>query len=68
MEAFARVPMEVNVNKMEVVFVEKDLVEMLVQFVCFFSNDYISIVLFPETHNNIISFIFYLNVFIQNFI
>ena len=38
MEVFARVPMEVNVNKMEDVFVEKDLVESLVQFVGFFSN------------------------------
>ena len=36
MEVFVRVPMEVNVNKMEVVFVEKDSVERLVQFVGFF--------------------------------
>ena len=38
MEAFARVPMEVNVNQMEFVFVEKDLVERRVQFVGFFSK------------------------------
>ena len=43
MEAFARVPMEVNVNKMELVFVEKDLVERLVQFVGFSNNNLASL-------------------------